>query len=114
MSWNCSLVAPIGILAVMSKRSLSSHLGPLSWHPLTLYALVKMFFNETFVYVSCPGSGVPGPPLIRTRIIPMACGSAGLTDATSKVGDSVAACPKAAHEVRMIRQIGRASCKERA
>jgi hypothetical protein len=40
-----------------------------------------------------------------TRIIPIpAGGSAGFTDATSKVGDSAAACPKAAQEVKMIRQ----------
>src|ERR1019366_2563182 len=61
-----------------------------------------MFFSETFVYVSCPGSGVPGPPLILMRIIPADCGSAGLTEATSNVGDSAAPCPKAAQEVETI------------
>ena len=46
---------------------------------------------------------MPGPPRIMTRIPIPACGAAGLTDATSKVGDSAAACPKAAQEVKMIR-----------
>src|ERR1019366_6972610 len=29
INWNCALVAPLGILATMSNRSLSSHFGPL-------------------------------------------------------------------------------------
>jgi hypothetical protein len=38
-----------------------------------------------------------------TRIAIPVCGSAGLTEATSNVGDSAAACPKAAQEVKRIR-----------
>src|SRR3954451_13137531 len=60
-----------------------------------------MFFSVTFEYVIWPGSAVPGPPRIPTRNIPGVLGaSAGLTDATSNVGEP---CTKAALQLKTTR-----------
>ena len=103
ITMNSALVAPRGSFATMSYLSESSQLGPEIWKPFTPYAFVRTPFTVTLLYVIWPGSGVPGPPRIPTRIRLPTIGAAGLTDATSNVGEFSAVCAKAAQHVRTTR-----------
>jgi serine/threonine protein kinase len=89
----CSLVAPAGTLATISKCCESIQSGPEIWYSCTPYALAIRSIRDMLLAVIWPGSPAdPGPPCIPIR--PGVGGADGLTEATSNAGPSTP-CAKA-------------------